>query len=218
MPADRRYRLITTVGLVAAIVGCSPAPAAVSSPAPAAPMVPTAAASVQPTPAPTQTRARFPTALFAALDEQPVSAGLATRLQGVLERDAKGHGLTATVITPAGTWSGATGMATPERAMVPDDQLAIASITKTIVAAQVLKLVESGRLGLDDLAADRLPPGLDFDTNGARVVDLLSMRTGIPEYDTDDVTLENDPLHAWTAAEKLARVAPERGPVGRDWE
>lgn len=66
-------------------------------------------------------------------------------------------------------------MALDERSMVPDDQLAILSITKTIVAAQVMQLVEAGMLGLDDLAADRLPPDLEFDTNGARIIDLLSV-------------------------------------------
>src|SRR5438552_230426 len=64
-----------------------------------------------------------------------------------------------------------------------------------------MQLVEAGELGLDDLAADRLPPDLEFDTNGARIVDLLSMRSGIPEYfaDEDELreVLTNDPLHVW---------------------
>ena len=108
--------------------------------------------------------------------------------------------------------------------MVPNDQMAIASITKTVVAAQVMQLVEAGELGLDDLAADRLPPDLKFDTNGATIVDLLSMRSGIPDYFADDGELvevvTNDPLHVWTLEEKLATVAPKRGPVGQDreWE
>ena len=66
--------------------------------------------------------------------------------------------------------------------MVPDDQMSIASITKTLVAAQVMQLVEAGELTLDDPAADRLPPDLDFDTNEATVENLLSMRSGISEY------------------------------------
>jgi D-alanyl-D-alanine carboxypeptidase len=136
----------------------------------------------------------------------------------VLDTSADGHGLTATLLTPAGTWSGASGMATATRAMLPTDQMAIASITKTIVAAQVMQLIEAGELNLDDLAADHLPPDLGFDTNGARVVDLLSMRSGIPQYVVDDESLVADPLHVWTAQEKLATVGPERGPVGQDWE
>jgi D-alanyl-D-alanine carboxypeptidase len=160
----------------------------------------------------------FPTELFAGLGDEPVSGAVAAELQAVMDTSANGHGLTATLITPGGTWSGATGFAAGDRAMTPDDQMAIASITKTIVAAQVMQLVEAGELSLDDLAADRLPPDLEFDTNGARIVDLLSMRSGIPQWVIDPEALAKDPLHLWTAEEKLATVAPERGPVGQDWD
>jgi D-alanyl-D-alanine carboxypeptidase len=163
----------------------------------------------------------FPTAVFASLGHKPVSDALATELQRVLELSAAGDGLTATVITPEGTWNGATGLAAGDRAMRPDDQMSIASITKTLVAAQVMQLVEAGELSLDDLVADRLPPGLEFDTNGARIVDLLSMRSGFPESLDDDAEwklLTSDPLHVWTPEEVLATVAPRRGPVGQAWE
>ena len=66
--------------------------------------------------------------------------------------------------------------------MTVDDQFAIASTTKAIVAAQVMQLVEAGELRLDDLAADHLPSDLDFDTNGATIRDLLGQRSGIPDY------------------------------------
>ena len=86
-----------------------------------------------------------------------------------------------------------------------------------------MQLVEAGELSLDDLAADRLPPDLEFDTNGATIADLLSMRSGISEFfaDEDELVeaLTHDPLHVWTPEEKLATVDPERGPVGRgEWE
>jgi len=163
--------------------------------------------------------------LFTALGEGPVSDVLAAKLQKALKAAAGGDGLTATVITPLGTWSGATGLAAGDRAMVPNDQMGIGSITKTLVAAQVMELVEAGRLRLDDLAADRLPADLGFDTNGATIEDLLSMRSGIAEYfalDDDEFlkVLTRDRRHVFTTQEKLATVAPERGPVGQDreWE
>ncbi len=81
-----------------------------------------------------------------------------------------------------GTWSGATGKADGVRDVTVDDQFAIASITKSMVAAQVMQLVEAGELGLDDPAADHLPPDLDFDTNGATIRHLLGHRSGIPDY------------------------------------
>ena len=106
--------------------------------------------------------------------------------------------------------------------MVPNDQMSIASITKTLVAAQVMLLVEAGELSLDDLAADRLPPDLDFDTNGATIAHLLSMRSGISEYFADEGELSDvlldDPLNVWTLKEKLDTVSPERGPLGGEWE
>ena len=181
------------------------------------------AISESPTPTSTVTTASggFPSAVFANLSEEPVSDELAAELQQVLEESGTGHGVTATLITPEGTWSGATGAAAGDRAMVPEDQMSIASITKTLVAAQVMQLVEAGELALDDLVADRLPPDLSFDTNGATIENLLSMRSGIPEFAADeDATreaLSRDPLHVWTLDEKLATVSPDRGPVGEEW-
>lgn len=163
----------------------------------------------------------FPTALFAGLGDEPVSDELAAALQEVLDTSANGDGLTAALITPQGTWSGATGFAAGDRAMTPNDQMSIASITKTLVAAQVMQLVEAGALGLDDRVADRLPPDVAFDTNGATIVDLLSMRSGYPETLDDEATwetLSTDPLHAWTREEVLATVADERAPVGQTFE
>ncbi len=130
---------------------------------------------------PSRSTEAFPTEVFAGLGDEPASDEFAAELQEVLDDSANGDGLTATLITPTGTWSGASGMASAERAMAPNDQMSIGSITKTVVAAQVMQLVESGELRLDDLAADRLPPELEFDTNGATIEDLLSMRSGIPE-------------------------------------
>ncbi len=65
----------------------------------------------------------FPTAVFAGLGDEPVSDELAAELQEVLDTSANGDGLTATLITPEGTWSGATGFAAGDRAMVPNDQM-----------------------------------------------------------------------------------------------
>ncbi len=163
----------------------------------------------------------FPSGLFADLGEQPVSDELAAKLQAMIDTWADGEqgGLTATLFTPAGRWSGAAGIAAGDRAMTPDDQMAIASLTKTVMAAQVMRLVEAGELHLADLAADRLPPDLEFDTNAATIDDLLSMRSGIPDWVDPNFweSLTTDPLHAWTTEEVLALVGPERTPVGQAW-
>ena len=214
-------RLVIATLVVAILAGCSRAgpPATAreaASPGPAA--MPTAQTS------PSALANLFPTELFAGLSDEPVSDELAAELQEVLDTSANGDGLTATLITPEGTWNGATGFAAGDRAMVPNDQMALGSLTKTLVAAQVMQLVEAGDLALDDLAADRLSPELEFDTNRATIADLLSMRSGISEYFADEgelvEALTSDPLHVWTLEEKLATVDPKRGPVGpeREWE
>ena len=125
---------------------------------------------------PTEQPAAFPTAAFAAISEEPVTEEVAAQFQAALEdlaaRDEFGEkgGLTATVMTADGTWSGVVGTADDARDLRVDDQFAIASITKSVIAAQVMAMVEAGELGLDDLAVDHLPPDLEFDTKGRRSV------------------------------------------------
>jgi D-alanyl-D-alanine carboxypeptidase len=67
--------------------------------------------------------------------------------------------------------------------MSTDTQFLIASVTKTLTAAAVLKLVEQGRLDLDAPMADFLPSNLAVDTNGATVIDALRMQTGLADAD-----------------------------------
>lgn len=162
----------------------------------------------------------FPTAAFAEISEAPVPDEVAEQLQEALAQSAGSRGVTATVMTAGGTWSGAVGTADGAQLMDPDAQMAIASVTKTVVAAQVMQLLEEGDLALDDPAADHVPTDLGFDTNGATVRQLLSMRSGIPNY-TDEAfikELSSDRLHQWTAAEILDQVTDDRAPVGEAFE
>src|SRR3954451_7041172 len=76
-----------------------------------------------------ETITSFAVDAFAGLDEEPVSEELAGKLQDVLDRSARGDGLTAALISAQGTWTGATGLAAGRRAMVPEDQMSIAHIT-----------------------------------------------------------------------------------------
>ena len=68
-----------------------------------------------------------------------------------------GAGMSATVMTANGTWSGATGSADGVRDVRVDSQFGIASITKSVIATQVMQMVEAGELSLDAPAL-RLPP------------------------------------------------------------
>jgi D-alanyl-D-alanine carboxypeptidase len=171
--------------------------------------------------APAAPAAPFPIEAFAAISEDPVSEDLAAKFQAALDDVVvsdgfgEGGGMTATVMTADGTWSGAVGEADDVRDLRVDDQFAIASITKSMIAAQVMSMVEAGELGLDDPVADHLPRDLHFDTNGATIRDLLSHRSGIPDdYDLLRGPVLGDPLREWTPADVLNVVPTMRDPVG----
>lgn len=161
----------------------------------------------------------FPAGAFADLSEERLDPETAARLQRTLADSAGDNGVTATLMTADGTWTGAAGTADGVRDMRPEDQMAIGSITKSIVAAQVMQLVEAGTLGLDDPAADHLPPTVELDTNGATVGDLLSMRSGIPDYvDAIYGSLSTETRHVWTVDEMLALVPSRRTPAGSEFD
>ncbi len=102
-----------------------------------------------------------------------MTAELAANFQAALDNLAREGGMSATVMTAEGTWSGTAGKADGVRDLRVEDQFSIGSVTKSLTAAQVMLMVEAGELALDDLAADHLPRDLQFDSNGARIRDLL---------------------------------------------
>ena len=75
--------------------------------------------------------------------------------------------------------------------------------------------VEAGELGLDDPAADHLPPDLQFDIDGVTIRHLLSHRSGLPDY--YDLLYENQRAEwqrVWTPAEILEVLPTTRTPPG----
>jgi D-alanyl-D-alanine carboxypeptidase len=158
----------------------------------------------------------FPTEAFAALSDDPVPEDVAAKFQAVLAEMAGGGGITATVITARGTWSGAAGKADGVHDMQPDSQFGIASGTKPIIAAQVMQLVEAGEVALDAPATDYLPADFTFDTNGATIRQLLSHRSGIPDWygDAMEEHFAVDRSRVWELDEVLALVDAARRPVG----
>jgi D-alanyl-D-alanine carboxypeptidase len=180
------------------------------------------AATPTPTPTPTSDAppTAFPVEAFANLSERPVSDKLAARLRAALIASAGGSGVTATVMSAAGTWSGAVGRADREHRMVPEDQMAIGSVTKSIVAAQVMRLVESGDLSLDDPVAAHLPAWVHIDTNHATLRDLMAMRSGLSDYVDDALwhSITTDLRRRWTWREVLDRVEPPVAPAGVTFE
>jgi D-alanyl-D-alanine carboxypeptidase len=200
--------------LVAVLAGCGSTPANTGTTASVAPSAPPPGSVAPPatlvaSAAPTIQARSFPTDAFSNISEGPLADATAAHLQATLSDMAAGAGISATVMSADGSWNGATGKADGARDVVVDDQFAIASITKSVVAAQVMQLVETGRLELDAPAATYLPPDFDFDTNGVTIRQLLSHRSGLPGYDPalfDPGTQESptsDLRRAWTSAEVL---------------
>jgi D-alanyl-D-alanine carboxypeptidase len=113
------------------------------------------------------------TAKFQTLLEEAVEEGTFT-------------GITAAVIiADRGSWTGAAG-SRDDTPLTPDSRSPTHSSGKTIVAAQVLRLVEDRRLDLDDRASEHLPPELSFfDANGATIRQVLGMRSGIPDLNEE---------------------------------
>jgi D-alanyl-D-alanine carboxypeptidase len=155
------------------------------------------------------TLGHFPAAPTGSLPDTTTRA-LQAALDAAIDQGLPG--ITATVLVAGrGVWSGAAGTADGVNPVVVRSQFAIASLTKTVIAAEIMWLAEQGKLRLSDPVADHLPAGFHFDTNGSTIEDLLSMRSGIP----DPISEESGPvqanlLKAWTPEELLATVPAYR--------
>lgn len=97
----------------------------------------------------------------------------------------------AVIVADRGTWVGAAGTADGAAPLEPNAQFAIGSVTKTITAAQVLQLVESGAIDLDRPIAEYVGED-DLATNGATVRQVLGMRSGIGDPQIDADTCRSD--------------------------
>ena len=213
---------VLVLGLVFGLTACgsdaSPASTTSTTAATATTSGTETTAPVETTVAPVSTEppeqaAPFPIAMFAAISESPVTEELAAKLQAAVDGLAGGGGVSATVMTADGTWSGAAGKADGVHDMQPGSQFGIASGTKPIIAAQVMQLVEAGEVSLDAPATDYLPADFTFDTNGATIRQLLSHRSGIPDW-YDAERFAADRSRVWELDEVLALVPVARRPVG----
>lgn len=98
-----------------------------------------------------------------------------------------------------------------------DDTFRVASISKTFLAAVILKLVDQNQIKLDDLAKKYLPKNIDIQRipNGDTVTvrELLQMRSGIPNYylsDKYNALFEKDLQHIVTPEEAIKTIYGEK--------
>ena len=220
--AARTFVVLIVASIVGACAGAGdaapstsvpPSAAAIPSPSPSPQATPVPSPRATPLPSPA---APFPIAAFADISLDPVPEALAAGFQAALVDMAGRGGMAATVMTDDGTWNGATGSSDGAHDLLVDSQFGIASVTKSIIAAQVMQLVEAGDLTLDDPVTDHLPADLDFDTNGATIRDLLAMRAGIPDWygDAMERDVATDRSRVWSSADVLALVGSNRTPAG----
>jgi D-alanyl-D-alanine carboxypeptidase len=137
---------------------------------------------------------------------RPTSRG--ANLQQVLEDfrlRAEVPGVTAAILRDdIEPWTGAAGVADPDgQPMMPETQFGIGSMTKSFVAALVLRLIDRGYVALQDPIARYL--STDADSNGATIEEVLAHRSGIPEHVTPRFVAEllRKPSRVWSPTEVL---------------
>ena len=158
---------------------------------------------------------KFPEPPAAKIAEATASA-MRDVVDAALDRGLPG--VSATVMSAdAGVWTGVAGSSDGEDPIEPRSQFAIASLTKTVIAAEVMHLVELGRLRLSDSASDHLPESFDFDTNGATIENLLAMESGIPDPTITFAEAGADPSRVWAPEEVLETVPAQRAAPGDHW-
>jgi D-alanyl-D-alanine carboxypeptidase len=184
--------------------GTDAVPSESTSPTPASSLAET---TVQDTAPPSAGTTPAESTLFGALPTDQLDANTAAKLQLVVDRASKtGNPAAITaVVTPQGVWTGAAGIDGPDgRLATPQDQFAIASISKVFTAALILRLADQGKIDLDKPLADYLG-ALNADANGSTVRQALAMQSGIADTAPESIAkVVAAPEHIWTTAEVVA--------------
>jgi len=188
----------------------SPSEGATRSSSPVA----TASSSAVASPSSSAKAAAFSLGHFPDPPTKPFSDSTAAALQDVLDAAVESRlpGVTATVLAAdRGAWSGAAGNGDESHAMGTEWQFGLASLRKTVIAAEVMRLAEEGLLRLTDPVSALLPSDFDFDTNGATVENLLAMESGIPDSDlADGPQMQIDPLFECSHQREILAGVPSR--------
>jgi D-alanyl-D-alanine carboxypeptidase len=134
----------------------------------------------------------------------------AARLQAELKSSVAAHdkiGATAAVVTTKGVWAGAVGVDGVKAKLTATTAMSICSITKTFVAAEVMKLSGLGKVNLDAPLSEYVTA--PFDTSKATVRQVLGMRSGFPDEPKLDSKIQANLDHEWTATEVLGHMDGE---------
>ena len=154
-----------------------------------------------------------------AADAPSAAPPASARLQAVTAAFSKEHrtypGVLLAVISPRSHSTSSAGHDALGSSTVldPDAGFRIASVTKTFTAAAVLRLVESGRVGIDDPIANYLSPAtLDilrqggYDADAILVRHLLTHTSGLYDYASDPAFVQfvlTHGRHHWNRREQV---------------
>jgi len=152
-----------------------------------------------------------------------VSPALADSLQARLDQLCISHqvkGISAAVYSPVhGTWSGATGFSYGSVPIDTDMLFNMGSITKSFVAAEILKLQEQGLLDIDDSIKDYLPAHQYIDSN-ITIRQMLNHTSGIGEVlnSSWQTSINSNPSRWWNAQETIDTfLVPAAFQPGQSW-
>jgi D-alanyl-D-alanine carboxypeptidase len=156
----------------------------------------------------------------------PTVARLPARLDQLLKNFARDHpslpGVALAIRTPTLSWADAAGFAdrASGKPLTADAGFRIASVTKAFTAAAILRLVENGKLALNDPIAQHLSPATlallrhgGYKVNGIRIKHLLQHTSGLYDYAGDpafQTFVVSHPRHRWTRSEQV-RFAMNHG-------
>ena len=154
-----------------------------------------------------------------------VDRALAARLQHALDTGRESlqvpGAAAAVVMRDGGLWVGTSGVADRQtrRRVTPDTMFAVASVTKTLTAAVVLKLAEEHVLALDDRLARWVP---DF-PNADRITlrQLLNHTAGTRDFVTvaafQRAAMRAGPRRVWRPRRTLRYATDPLGSPGAQW-
>ena len=133
-------------------------------------------------------------------------------------------GFSMALIVDGKLTSAATGVADPEGTpMTPGTPVRMASITKTFVAATLLRYWEEGALNLDTPIGELIDPEMDsllksdgYDTGIITVRHLLMHASGMADHTGDGYIAEvfANPARVWTPMEQIAVLVRDTDPLG----
>jgi len=145
-------------------------------------------------------------------------------------RDIPGVSLTVFAPRLCLEWSGAAGLAdvATKTPLTPQHPVRIASNTKTYTAAAILRLMEMGKLALDDPVTTYLPASSlaslksdGYDLGRITIRLMLQHRAGLYDYAMDSnflAAVTRNPGHRWTRPEQVDSAVVWGAPYGAPGE